>query len=189
MYNNFNSSFTSDILAVDKTTHDGYGKSTYTTTSDKLWVVSLGELSGASVSYSPAYSREGTQYKWFSDMGVSTTNDNYCLACYPRMMDFSMDSQFISWYVMKFVERSPYLRELTAVQTSWSGGDDVTWKAYGIFYKGDNGHAVMTTDNFSYGYPGRVSAITPYSTSGLANDEYTGFSATGSVPVAPAFCF
>ena len=86
IYNNLNTAFTSQILSVDKKTHDGYGKTSVSTSKESLWIPSYGEITGttSSATWCPKYSTEGSQYSWFSKKGVKPKTDNECLVLSTR---------------------------------------------------------------------------------------------------------
>ena len=84
------SSLSNSIASVYKATNNAGGDtggdaSVVTTTTDKLWLLSMSEVYGTlsaqssnTPTYPAVYNAEGTQYQLYSDQGVTTTNYDFC---------------------------------------------------------------------------------------------------------------
>ena len=81
IFTNFNTGFTGDMIYLEKSSTVGGGQATalstdITTSSDKLWVTSESEINGSSQA---GYGDEGTQYTYYSNIGVNSAGSNKAL--------------------------------------------------------------------------------------------------------------
>ena len=81
IYTNLDEGFVNDIMPVNKTSNNGKNDSTnWTTTSDKLWMLSRGELKGSYTgNYLPAYGSEGLIYDWYKKVEGDSPTAFYCI--------------------------------------------------------------------------------------------------------------
>lgn len=82
IFANFNTGLTDDIIYLEKFSTVGGGQDTDIVTdtsasSNKFWIASRSEMTGSTVD---GYSSEGSQYAYYSNLGVSDTSSNKALA-------------------------------------------------------------------------------------------------------------
>lgn len=72
-FNSFNEAFTNDISTVTKTSSAESQSSRFVSTNDKFWIASRKEITGGSLN-------EGSQYSFFSNVGVTDSASNPALS-------------------------------------------------------------------------------------------------------------
>ena len=101
---NFEASFVNAIKQTPKTYNTAGGNGnlvTRTTTGDKFFLLSYGEITGAAQSYTPSLNSEGLQYDYFAAKSISTTNVNSVLAYKTRAGEYptGAESSFSKWWL------------------------------------------------------------------------------------------
>lgn len=79
IYDRFSTSFTNDILVINKLNNKGGGASQTEmgkTTSDAFWLLSYSEIKATGTASSSLPLNEGTAYQWFKDMVINVGDQN-----------------------------------------------------------------------------------------------------------------